>query len=259
MHIYEDILEMLQNNQKGVLITLMAGTPNFEKYIGKHYLWANDNLSAYKRAIEMNSNDTSMFPELMSDNLQKLAQKVLRERKFYRGRLSFDNEWIDVICEPILTKPRLIIFGCGHVGLALANQANFLELPLIVVDDRPVFANSAHFPEGTKVICTDFSRAVEQIKPLETDFVVIATRGHKYDRVVLEKLSGRDFAYIGMIGSRRRVKDLFLELSKEGIQTGWLDQVHAPIGLDIGAETPAEIAISILAEIIQIWRKGAES
>ncbi|WP_164731139.1 XdhC family protein [Anoxybacter fermentans] len=249
MKIYRTVLKMLMNNEKGVLVTVVDSTPSFEELKGKRCI--------FKESGFLSDNDKDFNDELLFANLQKLCLKIMDEGKFRREKLKVGDEWIDLMLEPILPMPRLIILGCGYVGQALAQIAYLLELPLVVVDDRSDFANKTLFPPKTRIICDDFSRAIEVIDPKENDFVVIVTRGHKYDRICLEKLAGKKLAYIGMIGSRRRVRELFSELIKEGVDSEWLSKVHAPIGLDIGAETPAEIGVSIMAEIIQIWRKGA--
>jgi xanthine dehydrogenase accessory factor len=153
--------------------------------------------------------------------------------------------------------PRLVILGCGHIGQALAQMAHWVGWPLTVVDDRPDFANSGLFPAGSEVICGNFSQTIQGLQLAEIDYVVIVTRGHQYDRICLEALAGRPLAYIGMIGSRRRVQGLMEELTKDGLDEQWLRSIHSPIGLDLGAETPEEIAVSIVAEMIQVRRKGA--
>ncbi len=156
-------------------------------------------------------------------------------------------------------RPRLVIVGGGHIGLALARAAQPLGFALTVVDPRETYASRDRFPPGTDTIQADPAapETAEHIRPGAD--IVILTHSHELDRKTLKNLLGRDPGYIGMIGSRRKVKTVIERLEEEGIPKERLDRVSAPIGLDIGAETPEEIAVSILAEIIHVRRKGAPS
>ena len=154
---------------------------------------------------------------------------------------------------------RLIILGGGHVGLALCKIASMLDFDIIVADDRPAFANRERFPEATRVICDSFENAIRSIDINPSDYVCILTRGHRWDQLCVETiLSGTMPHYLGMIGSRRRVAGLKECLSEKGFSNDRIDQLHAPIGLSIGAQTPMEIALSICAEMIQIKRENSE-
>jgi len=167
-----------------------------------------------------------------------------------------DSGGLSVI-EKYSPKPRMIILGGGHIALALAKMAKLVDFYILVCDDRPAFANNDRFPEADQVICEDFSLAIERLKIRPTDYIVIVTRGHTHDAECLEAvLNGIFPAYAGMIGSMRRVAIVMKELADKGHPQSTLDEVHSPIGLRIGAVTPAEIAISILSEIIEVRRKG---
>lgn len=168
------------------------------------------------------------------------------------------SRWVELLVEPAPAKVDLIVLGGGHIALPLALMAKMLGYKVSVVDDRPDFANSRRFPGVDKVICNDFGKAISQLEFGSSTFVVIITRGHKHDKVCLRQVISKQYAYIGMIGSRRRVKALLEEMKQEGTARGILEKVHTPIGLAIGAETPEEIAISILAEIIKVQRGGKE-
>jgi xanthine dehydrogenase accessory factor len=159
--------------------------------------------------------------------------------------------------ECYLPKPRMVILGGGHIALALTKMAKLTDFYVTVFDDRPMFANPGRFPEADEVICDDFSRVMERVNVRSSDYVVIVTRGHKHDTECLEGvLSGARPAYTGMIGSRRRVDIVLKQLADAGYAQEQLDGVHTPIGLKIAAVTPAEISVSILAEIIQVKRAG---
>jgi xanthine dehydrogenase accessory factor len=162
-----------------------------------------------------------------------------------------------LVAERYLPKPRMIILGGGHIALALTKMAKLTDFHVTVFDDRPAFANPGRFPEADEVICDDFSRVMERVHVRSSDYVVIVTRGHKHDTECLEGvLSGVRPAYTGMIGSRRRVAIVLKQLEDAGYARELLDGVHTPIGLKIAAVTPAEISVSILAEIIQVKRAG---
>ncbi|MDR0884794.1 MAG: XdhC family protein [Clostridiales Family XIII bacterium] len=151
--------------------------------------------------------------------------------------------------------PRLIILGGGHIALPLVKIANEVGFKTVVYDDRPAFANNARFPEAHEVIMDDFTRMMDRLKITEHDYICIITRGHKHDSECLRSiLDGVLPHYIGMIGSKRRVAIVMQSLIDDGYDANVVKSIHSPIGLRIGAVTPSEIAISILAEIIEIRR-----
>ena len=153
--------------------------------------------------------------------------------------------------------PRLIILGGGHVGAALCQMASQLDYEIILLDDRPSFANQISHPHAHRLICEPFERALAQIEPSSSDYIVIVTRGHKHDRICLKKALEREAVYIGMIGSRRRVSAQLKDLTESGYSEEQLSRVYSPIGLSIGAVTEAEIALSILAEITRVRRSSS--
>lgn len=153
--------------------------------------------------------------------------------------------------------PRLIILGGGHIGAALSRMAALLDYEIVVVDDRPSFASRDRHPDAHRLICNDFVKALAELRPTSSDYIVIVTRGHRHDRICLEQALGRPAAYIGMIGSRKRVREMLEDLARSGFDREKLAAVHTPIGLDIGAVTEGEIALSILAEITAVRRSGS--
>jgi len=160
-----------------------------------------------------------------------------------------------VMVEHYLLKPRLIVLGGGHIALPLSRIGAVLGFRVIVFDDRPSFANTARFPEAEAVICDSFDNAAERLKINKNDYVIIVTRGHRHDSLCLSSILRGDFPrYTGMIGSRRRVAIVKKQLEDETGETEKLSRLHAPIGLAIGAVTPEEIAVSILAEVIKCMR-----
>jgi len=157
-----------------------------------------------------------------------------------------------VIIDSLRKVKTLYCCGAGHVAVPTARIAALVGFRVVVMDDRPEFANLERFPEVSQVIVVDdFSRALSGLKIDEDSFIVIVTRGHQYDREVLEQALKTSAFYIGMISSRRKKAAIYEALLAKGYQQSELDKVHSPIGLDIGGETPEEIAVSIVAELIQ--------
>ena len=157
-----------------------------------------------------------------------------------------------VYTRAFLPPQRLILLGGGHVSQPLCRYAADLEFDVVVVDDRPGFANAVRFPEAGRVVCDGFDHAIAKLAITKYDFVCVITRGHRHDAACLRQLlAGEQPRYLGLIGSRRRTIELFKMLEEEGVDRAKIDQIHTPIGVPIGAETPKEIAISILAELIQ--------
>jgi xanthine dehydrogenase accessory factor len=164
---------------------------------------------------------------------------------------------VELFVEPILADPILYIFGGGHVSAQIIPLASRVGFKVEVIDDRPEFADPAKFPDAAKVHQFPFEGVLGRIPVDQSSYLVIVTRGHIHDKTVLEQCLRTKARYIGMIGSRRKKAMIYEKLLEEGFTKSDLDRVHAPIGLDIGAETPEEIAVSIVAELIQV-RAGRE-
>ncbi|MDO4489666.1 MAG: XdhC family protein [Lachnospiraceae bacterium] len=177
-------------------------------------------------------------------------------RKYASVRYQEDDQGNGVLLEPVLPRERLIICGGGHVALQVAEFAAKCDFHVIVCDERPEFANEQRFPWAKQVLCAPFGECIRELKLTPFDFVVIVTRGHACDRECLRHvLAGSEPAYTGMIGSRSRVAKVLEQLREEGYDKDRIQRVCTPIGLPIGADIPAEIAISILAELITYKRK----
>lgn len=160
--------------------------------------------------------------------------------------------------DPITGAQRLIIVGAGHIAQPLAQLGSMLGFHVTVIDDRAAFANRERFPAADQIIVRPFAAAIESLELDRHCYLLSVTRGHAFDEEVLRTaLQHRNGAFIGMIGSRRRVRATLERIAEDGVPVAELDEVHAPLGLDIGAETPAEIAVSIIAEIIRERRTGA--
>lgn len=162
----------------------------------------------------------------------------------------------EVYVEPYEPPHSIVICGAGHIAVPLARMAKFAGYRVTVVDDRADYANRKRFPDADEVVADDFTAALARMTITPATAVVLVTRGHRYDWDCLREVIDSRAGYIGMIGSRRRVRAAKLGLEAEGVPADRLARVSAPIGLDVGAETPEEIAVAILAEIVLARRGG---
>jgi xanthine dehydrogenase accessory factor len=231
-NLYENLLDNVNNGNLCVMLTYLNPKDSKSGTIFKKILLTNSE-------IENKSID-------LDESIYKLINESILTGKINQVEIC-DNL---IIIEPFFPKPRLIIYGGGHVSKSLVEFASRVGFLITVIDDRPYFANKNRFPEADTVICEDFEKSFEQITFRKSDFVVIVTRGHRYDDVVLRRVLKHDLKYVGMIGSKRRVKAMISNLLEEGYSKEKLDSLNSPIGLDICAVTPDEVAISIVAELI---------
>lgn len=193
--------------------------------------------------------------------------KALHEGRSYMTHIHIDADLgeavgscgatLEVLFEVLRPEPRLIIAGAGYVAQALARLAQALDFRIVVVDDRRDLADPQVFGEKVQLTFGDIPETIRQLEPDEMSWIVIVTRGHQLDKHALQAALESQAAYVGMIGSPSKVRNIYKELLKEGVPPERLSQVHAPIGLDLGAETPDEIALSIAAEMVMLRRKGS--
>lgn len=244
--IYQKIYEQLEKKQPVSLITRLT-----KKDIRKFLSFIN--LSKREDSV---ITDHHIANKMAGFSAQQ-EENALAEKAYLSGRLEIKENGEEFwIAEPFTPQERLILLGGGHVSLALAEFSAKTGFSVAVADDRPYFANRTRFPWASEIMCDSFPNAIEKLHVTSSDYVVILTRGHRYDGECLKKLYHQSaVAYLGMIGSRRRVRTLKEQLIEEGIEESWLKKLHSPVGLDIGAVTPEEIAIAILAEIIKTRRK----
>lgn len=182
------------------------------------------------------------------------AHRFLADGAAVQGRHQ-DADY-EVLIEVIEAPARLVIVGGGHIGRSLSRIGAEAGFSVTVIDDRPEYADRDRFPEADHVICDDFEDVLTTLPSDTNTYYVLVTRGHKQDEISLRTVLPRPWAYLGMIGSKRRTGAVLLHLEEEGASRALLDRVHTPIGLDIGAETPEEIAVSIVAELIMVRRGG---
>lgn len=230
-NVYKKLLDIIDSGKRAVLIT------NFDNR-EKSMLTEED-----------------LFSEEATANFDKIIFEKAKNA-LVTGTLELykPSESETLLIEPYFPEPKLIIFGGGHIAKPLSSFAKRAGFNITVIDDRPSFANSANFPEADRIICESFEKCFDLININEATFVVIVTRGHKHDLDCLRKVLDYNAAYIGMIGSKRRIKGVMEMLSNEGYDKKVLENVNAPIGLEIGAVTPDEIAFSIIAQLIQYRR-----
>ena len=194
------------------------------------------------------------------------ALNALHEGKSYVTHVHIDADQgeavgscgatLEVFFEVLRSESRLIIAGAGYVAQALARMATNLDFRIVVVDDRRDLADPQSFGSGIQLTFGDVQQTIRELEPDESSWIVIVTRGHHLDKEALRAALETRAAYVGMIGSPNKVKRIFKDLRQEGFPAERLAQVHAPIGLDLGAETPDEIALSIAAEIVMLRKQG---
>ena len=198
------------------------------------------------------------------------AQEVMREEKPRRLHFNLNDKpeyengllcggTLDIFVEPILAIPTAYIFGGGHISLYVSKVASVAGFDTVVIDDRQAFASKDRFPEASETHAGPWEEIFPQLKVIAFSYVVVVTRGHKGDLTCLRWALGTPARYIGMIGSQRKVIEIFKVLESEGVPRARLERVHAPVGLDIGALTPEEIAVSIVAEMIAVRRNAVPS
>lgn len=254
MDIYEQIVKLRQEGRRGAVATIVS---------------AQGSIPSFKTAKMLVRDDGSIVGTIgggcVEAEVWQAAREVMESEK--PRTLSFNlnqnpkydtglicGGTLDVFLEPILPPATLYIFGAGHVALNLYKTASNAGFEVNVVDDRETYANRERFPDAADVIAEDFDQAMARVKPGDSAYIVIATRGHHDDMRVLRWAVQAPAQYIGMIGSKRKTIAIFRELLKEGIPEQLFERVHAPVGLDIGAVTPEEIAVAITAELIAIRR-----
>jgi xanthine dehydrogenase accessory factor len=163
---------------------------------------------------------------------------------------------VDLFFDVLSRQTALVIVGAGHIAVPLAAIGAMLDFRVTVLDDRPEFATVDRFPGATELLIGPYAETLRDVAVDEDTFVVLVTRGHVHDLACLELVAGSRAAYIGMIGSKRRVRTVLQHAREHGADETALRHIYAPVGLDIGAQTPQEIAVSIMAEIVRVRRGG---
>ena len=159
---------------------------------------------------------------------------------------------VDIFLEPILSIETLYLFGAGHISQSTAAMGKMLGFRVVVIDPRPEYNNAERFPDADSLMIEEYDKVFLKLSVDKNSYIVICTSGHALDEKCLQFAVGTEAKYIGMIGSKKKVKEIKEHLLKKGISRQKLNKVYAPIGLDIGGETPQEIVTSILAEIVKV-------
>jgi xanthine dehydrogenase accessory factor len=255
MDLFEEILRLRREGKRAVMATIVHTNGSIPSFESSRMLVREDG------SIIGTIGGGCVEAEVWSAAKDVLKAEAPRKMVFnLNNEASYDNGLIcggtlEVFVEPILPQPMLYIFGGGHVSMALANAANNVGFAIGVIDDREQFANAQRFPMAREVF-TSYEDAFAKIQPNPSTYLLIVTRGHRDDMRVLAWAVKTGARYIGMIGSKRKVLSVYQALEREGFSPDLFKGVHAPVGLEIGALTPEEIAISISAELIAV-RRGA--
>jgi xanthine dehydrogenase accessory factor len=257
MDLFEEIIKLRREGKRGVMATIVHTNGSIPSFESSRMLVKEDG------TILGTIGGGCVEAEVWAAAKEVLKAEAPRKMVFnLNNEASYDNGLIcggtvEIFVEPILPQPILYIFGGGHVSMALAKATHSAGFAIGIIDDREQFANLERFPMASEVY-TSWEEAFEKIKPNASSYLVIVTRGHRDDMRVLGWAVNTDARYIGMIGSKRKVISVYQALEREGIPSEKFDHVHAPVGLEIGALTPDEIAISIAAELIAV-RRGANA
>ena len=257
--IYEQIVELRQQGRRGAVATIVnvrGSIPSFET--AKMLVRDDGSIVGTVGGGCVEAEVWQVAREVMeSEKPRTLTFNLNQNPKYDTGLVCGGT--LDIFIEPVLPPALLYVFGAGHVAFALYRTARNAGFDVAVVDDRESYASRERFPEAKEVIAEDFGQAMARIAPPENSFIVIVTRGHRDDMRVLRWAVQTPARYIGMIGSKRKTITIFRELVKEGIPERLFERVHAPVGFDIGAITPEEIAVAITAEMIAVRRKVERS
>jgi len=254
--IYQEIVKVRTEGEEAALVTVVSASGSTPREEGAKMLVKPDG------SIVGTIGGGSLEAQIIEEAVKVIRQG--RPKRLHRSLTAKESGEEGMICggdlevfiEPILTPPTLYIFGGGHIALALTKMGKLVGFKIAVIDDRAEFASAERFPEAEVVLADEFTKSFPKIKIDKSSYIVIVTHGHQHDEVVLEWAVGTLAKYIGMIGSKIKNETLFKHLRARGISQQQLDRVHAPIGLVIGAQTPEEIAVSILAEVIKARRSS---
>jgi xanthine dehydrogenase accessory factor len=253
--LFEEIVRMRRAGQRGALATIVHTNGSIPSYESSRMLVREDGTIA-----------GTVGGGCVEADVWAAAKEVIRSEQPRKMTFNLNNEatydaglicggTLEIFVEPILPQPVLYLFGGGHVATAVARIAHQAGFAIGIVDDRDTFANTERFPMAAE-IHTTYDEAFRMIQPNASTYIVIVTRGHKDDMRVLDWAIATPARYIGMIGSRRKVVSVYKALEKEGHSLDKFERVHAPVGLEIGALTPEEIAVSITAELIAVRRNA---
>ncbi len=255
MDLFEEIVKMRRAGLRGALATIVHTNGSIPSYESSRMLVREDGSIAGTIGGGCVEADVwAAAKEVMhKETPRKMVFNLNHEASYDSGLICGGT--LEIFVEPLLPQPVVYLFGGGHVSIAVANTASAAGFGIAVVDDREAFANAQRFPMAQS-IHTDFDAAFESIKPNASSYLIIVTRGHKEDMRVLAWAVRTAARYVGMIGSKRKVLSVYKALEQEGYRPDEFARVFAPMGLDIGALSPEEIAVSVVAELIAVRRNA---
>jgi len=257
MDIYDEIVKLRRDGRRGAVATIVNVRGSIPSFKTAKMLVRDD--GSIVGTIGGGCVEAEVWQaarEVMeSEKPRTLTFNLNQDPKYDTGLVCGGT--LEIFVEPVLPPAPLYIFGAGHVAFNLYRVAQIAGFEVTVVDDREGYANRERFPEAKDVIAGDFEQVMAKLSPGESSYIVITTRGHRDDMRVLRWAAETPARYIGMIGSQRKTIAIYKELEKEGIAAEKLARVYAPVGIDIGAITPEEIAVAIVAELIAISRNSA--
>jgi len=234
--LFEKLSTAITKGEKGVLISIISPGKSPQKIFLK-------NTNRIDAATGIN------FSQAVISSIKEMVAKEQPAKKV-------SGQGFEVFVETIAGQPPLIIFGAGHLSCHISRYAKSLHFTVTVCDDREQYANKERFPDADYIIVEDFERAFDKIRIDSNSYIVIVTRGHKYDQTILEQALRTNAKYIGMIGSKQKTLTILKRLNEKGIPEETLNRVYSPVGISIGAVTPEEIALSIVSELVKIRRLG---
>jgi xanthine dehydrogenase accessory factor len=250
MDIYEQIVQLRREGRRGAVATIVnvrGSIPSFRT--AKMLVRDDGSISGTIGGGCVEADVWQAAREVMeSEKPHTMTFDLNQDPKYDTGLVCGGT--LEVFIEPILPPAILYVFGAGHVAVNLCRTAANADFDVIVSDDRSSYASTERFPAAREVLALDFDEMTKKIDPNESSYIVIVTRGHRDDMRILRWAVQTRARYIGMIGSKRKVIEIFKTLQSEGLPAHLFDRVHAPVGLDIGAITPEEIAVAITAELI---------
>jgi xanthine dehydrogenase accessory factor len=253
MDLFEEIVRMRRAGQRGALATIVHTNGSIPSYESSRMLVREDGSSSGTVGGGCVEADVwAAAKEVMQKEApRKLVFHLNNEATYDNGLICGGT--VEIFIEPILPQPIVYLFGGGHVSTAVAKAANSAGFGVAIIDDREAFANAQRFPMAQEIY-TSFDDAFAKLRPNSSSYLVIVTRGHKEDMRVLAWAVRTQARYVGMIGSKRKVLSVYRALEKEGYRLDEFQRVFAPMGLDIGALSPEEIALSIVAELVAVRR-----
>src|ERR1700730_2987381 len=266
MDIYEELVRLRNLGQKCALPTIVEGRGSIPSYESAKLLVREDG------SMAGTIGGGCVEAEVWNAAREVMETERARQMNFSLGQdAAYDNGLIcggqlSVFVEPVVPQPRAFIFGAGHISKSISKVATLAGFASVVVDNREAFANSERFPEADEVYAEEYEDVFPKLTVRDTSYVIIVTRGHRDDMRVLRWAVETNAKYIAMIGSKRKVIGVVKELEKEGIQRAVFERIFAPMGFEIGAITPEEIAVSVVAAMIAVrrapdseWRRAAKS